>query len=62
VPDDGEEQPESRALTIEAIFAFPELAADHSDASQSVPEFFAQMSADDQGQLKLRIVLVAREG
>ena len=46
-------------MRIEAVFAFPELADDGSDASGSVPEFFAQMTADDNGELKLRIVLNA---
>jgi putative ATP-dependent endonuclease of OLD family len=60
VPDDEEEAPETRALTIEAVFAFPELAEDNNaGASGSVPEFFAQMTADEDGQLKLRIVLEA---
>ena len=59
VPDDEEEAPATRALSIEAVFAFPELADDGADASRSVPEFFAQMTADDDGQLKLRIVLEA---
>jgi hypothetical protein len=54
-PDDEEEAPATRALSIEAVFAFPELADDGADASGSVPEFFAQMTADDDGQLKLRI-------
>lgn len=60
VPEDEQEQPESRTLTIEAIFAFPELRTDDGNATQSVPEFFAQMSADDEGELKLRVVLEAR--
>ncbi|HZI98482.1 MAG TPA: AAA family ATPase [Actinomycetales bacterium] len=59
VPDDKEDAPQNRELTIEAIFAFPELAEDGAAAAGSVPEFFAQMSADDDGQLKLRIVLEA---
>jgi predicted ATP-dependent endonuclease of OLD family len=49
VPDDEEEAPATRALSIEAVFAFPELADDGADASRSVPEFFAQMTADDDG-------------
>ncbi|MPY99975.1 MAG: AAA family ATPase [Actinophytocola sp.] len=61
IPDDEDEVPETRSLMIEAVFAFPELAdnTDAATASISVPEFFAQMTADDQGQLKLRIVLEA---
>src|ERR687886_1762039 len=59
VPADEDDPPESRSLTIEAIFAFPELADDEgaSTANRSVPEFFAQMTALDGGELKLRIVL-----
>jgi predicted ATP-dependent endonuclease of OLD family len=61
VPDKEDQAPEMRSLTIEAVFAFPELTDDTgaATASISVPEFFAQMTADDQGQLKLRIVLEA---
>lgn len=61
VPDDEDEALEARWLVIEAVFAFPELTdnTDTATASISVPEFFAQMTADDQGQLKLRIVLEA---
>ena len=59
VPEDEVEAPETRTLTIEAVFAFPELDEDSADASGSVPEFFAQMTADEGGQLKLRIVLEA---
>jgi hypothetical protein len=38
-------------LVIEAVFAFPELDDDTAaaSASSSVPEFFRQMAADDQG-------------
>lgn len=59
VPDDEGEAPATRSLVIEAVFAFPELADDAGAAiaSLTVPEFFAQMTADDQGELKLRIVL-----
>ncbi|CAN5286757.1 AAA family ATPase [soil metagenome] len=100
VPHDESTAPTSRTLTIEAIFAFPELNPDDEDpypaddewveedekkpgelgdlegqdadvlgeesgahgdalAAQSVPEFFAQMTADDHGVLKLRVVLEA---
>jgi len=59
VPNDEEEAPETRALRIEAVFAFPELEEDGADAAATVPEFFAQMTADDGGKLKLRIVLEA---
>jgi len=59
VPYDEKKPPESRGLSVEAVFAFPELAEDDVDASGSVPEFFTQMTADEGGQLKLRIVLEA---
>jgi putative ATP-dependent endonuclease of OLD family len=59
VPDDEEQAPDTRALRIEAVFAFPELADDAADAAASVPEFFAQMTATEDGELKLRIVLEA---
>lgn len=59
VSNDEVDAAASRTLGIEAVFAFPELADDGSDASGSVPEFFAQMTADEEGQLKLRIVLQA---
>lgn len=59
VPHDETTAPVSRTLTIEAVFAFPELNRGSAGAAQSVPEFFAQMTADDDGDLKLRIVLEA---
>lgn len=117
VPHDETSTPSRRTLTVEAVFAFPELnpgddypyndandewadedddeeadgdggnesgvphglgngpgennddtgapdgkdpiASEFSLAAQSVPEFFAQMTADDGGTLKLRIVLEA---
>jgi predicted ATP-dependent endonuclease of OLD family len=61
VPDDEDQAPTARSLVIEAVFAFPELADDAAapTAATTVPEFFTQMTADDQGQLKLRIVLAA---
>lgn len=59
VPNEEKEAPPSRSMKIEAVFAFPELCDDGSDASDTVPEFFAQMTANDNGDLKLRIVLEA---
>jgi predicted ATP-dependent endonuclease of OLD family len=58
IPADGAATPESRTLSIEAIIAFPELEAD-GEALDSVPEFFSQMSTDDEGSLKCRIRLEA---
>jgi hypothetical protein len=57
--DDEDEVPASRNMSIDAVFAFLELADDGSDASDTVPEFFAQMTADDNGELELRVVLDA---
>lgn len=86
VPHDEMTAPTNRTLTIETVFAFPELSGEdrpsRNDApaepddndqdlargtfgeedvptAHSVPEFFAQMTADDGGSLKLRIVLEA---
>lgn len=63
VPHDESTAPASRELNVDAVFAFPELssgAAGDATAALSVPEFFAQMTADaDDGVLKLRIVLKA---
>lgn len=71
VPIGEEEVPEARELTIEAVIAFPELnddGAQPDDADgqgqqmvgrMAVPEFFARMAADDNGDLKVRIVLKA---
>ncbi|GGM22177.1 ATP-dependent endonuclease [Promicromonospora citrea] len=72
VPHDETEPAAVRTLRVDAVFAFPELDADttvdagdgnagedQADAAATVPEFFAQMAADSEGQLKLRIVLDA---
>lgn len=62
VPYDETTAPDSRTLTVDAVFAFPELAGESeegADPALSVPEFFAQMTADHDGVLKLRIVLEA---
>lgn len=59
VPDDEVDAPSTRTMRIDAVFAFPELAEDSADAAGTVPEFFAQMAADDSGELTLRIVLEA---
>jgi putative ATP-dependent endonuclease of OLD family len=58
VPAGETKAPQSRALAIEAVLAFPELEADDDD-NAAVPEFFRRMTADDQGKLKCRIVLEA---
>ena len=73
IPHGETEPPTARSLRVDAVFAFPELDADAketgveegnteegiSDAATTVPEFFVQMAADSEGQLKLRIVLDA---
>lgn len=60
VPHNETEAPAARTLRVDAVFAFPELDADaDADAAATVPEFFAQMAADSEGNLKLRIVLDA---
>lgn len=61
VPHDEITVPASRTLSVEALFAFPELNSGHVPAGTpaGVPEFFAQMTADYNGVLKLRIVLEA---
>ncbi|MGW7074609.1 ATP-dependent nuclease [Streptomyces sp. NPDC054866] len=64
--------PASRELTIEVVLAFPELqdeVEDESTASgtpcdrdktpRAVPEFFRRMAANDEGDLKVRVVLRA---
>jgi hypothetical protein len=50
---------ESRSLSIEAVLAFPELDGSASEDTGAVPEFFHRMAADDDGNLKCRIVLEA---
>lgn len=58
VPNDEEIMPDMRQLRIEAVFGFPELESDEI-SSNSVPEFFRHMTADDDGTLRVRIVLDA---
>lgn len=65
VPIDEEEAPASRDLSIDVVITFPELAEDEEDEDadetlvDSVPEFFRQMAASDDGQLKCRFRLEA---
>lgn len=58
VPADEEDVPDFRNLAIEVIIAFPELN-DENDQADAVPEFFLQMAADDEGNLKCRFRLEA---
>lgn len=57
VPADEGDAPQQRKLSIEAVLAFPELAA--GKQTQAIPEFFNQMAADDQGTLRARLRLEA---
>ena len=73
IPHDETEAATARTLRVDAVFAFPELEAvdtddgvaeggakeEVADAAVTVPEFFAQMAADSEGQLKFSIVLDA---
>lgn len=59
VPADEVEAPEERELRIEAVFAFPELDDPKAHPEQTVPEFFRHMTANEDGHLKLRIVLTS---
>lgn len=63
VPADEVSAPQSRTLRIEAILAFPELDTPTDDdtggAGDTVPEFFHQMAATEDGKLKCRIALEA---
>ncbi|MEI3844906.1 MULTISPECIES: ATP-dependent nuclease [unclassified Microbacterium] len=59
VPENETEAPTSRRLQVDAVFAFPELDDPTSDAHLTVPEFFRQMTAQEDGALKVRIVLEA---
>ncbi len=58
VPPTETEAPDNRSLTVETVIAFPELDESGS-GSATVPEFFHQMAATHDGQLKCRIVLEA---
>jgi predicted ATP-dependent endonuclease of OLD family len=59
VPFDEEEAPASRDLNIEAVLSFPELTDGDPTAGATVPEFFQQMAADENGKLKCRLCLEA---
>jgi putative ATP-dependent endonuclease of the OLD family len=59
IPAGETSQPTQRSLRIEAILAFPELGSESAQASASVPEFFQQMAADENGSLKCRLRLEA---
>ncbi|HEY7224646.1 MAG TPA: AAA family ATPase [Micromonosporaceae bacterium] len=68
VPADEVQAPATRALTIEAILAFPELDEDEAEdtddevpaGSRAVPGLFERMAATPEGEaLKVRIILRA---
>ncbi|MGY0217215.1 ATP-dependent nuclease [Endozoicomonadaceae bacterium StTr2] len=59
IPSSETEAPYKRALTLEAIVAFPELDNEFGDHS-AIPDFFHHMSVtDDDGKLKCRLRLDA---
>lgn len=58
VPVEETTPPRQRSLSVDAVFCFPELD-DDDDASSSVPTYFQQMGADDDGVLKFRLRLDA---
>lgn len=59
VPADETDVPKERTLSIEVILAFPELDADDPIAKATIPEFFQQMAANEEGHLKCRLRLKA---
>lgn len=59
VPDAENAPPASRQLQIEAVFAFPELKQPGGTAHVTIPEFFRQMSIDENDSFKLRVLLEA---
>lgn len=59
IPASENASPSKRALTLEAIVAFPELDNEEGDHS-AIPDFFHNMSVtDDEGKLKCRLRLDA---
>jgi len=58
VPHSEQEPVRRRSFYIEVILAFPELDANAGDDG-AVPQFFQQMAADENGQLKCRLRLQA---
>jgi putative ATP-dependent endonuclease of OLD family len=59
VPLDETEGPQQRSLSIEVILGFPELLTKSEEISSSIPEFFHQMAAEEDGTLKCRLRLEA---
>jgi putative ATP-dependent endonuclease of OLD family len=60
VPVDEVAAPGERTLSIDVVFAFPELDGSEANASSSVPSYFQHMAADDGGVLKFRLRLDAK--
>lgn len=58
VPARERDTPSTRSLWIEVVVAFPELEEDDGD-SYAIPEFFHQMAADAEGNLRCRLRLEA---
>lgn len=56
--ENAEEEVTTRSLSIDVVLAFPELDDEDGD-TRFVPEFFRRMAAEDEGNLKCRIVLEA---
>ena len=59
IPAGEANPPAQRTLSIEAVLAFPELQMEGEQPAASVPEFFQQMAADENGRLKCRLRLDA---
>lgn len=59
VPLKEDTPPSERVLSLEAVFAFPELETDEETNAAGVPEFFHQMTNDEEGRLKCRLRLEA---
>ena len=59
IPLDEKTPPQERSFTLEAVFTFPELEGDTDSDAAGVPEFFHQMTNDEEGRLKCRVRLGA---
>jgi putative ATP-dependent endonuclease of OLD family len=59
VPLDEESPPATRTLCLEVILGFPELQEKEEHEGSAIREFFHQMAADEEGQLKCRLRLDA---
>jgi putative ATP-dependent endonuclease of the OLD family len=59
IPFDETQPPMERKLSIDAVFAFPELDDGNGKGTASVPSYFLHMAADANGVLKFRMRLDA---